>query len=298
MRLPRRRMLAMALALIPVASIQAQAPSSDPNVGNAIAQAEAVNPGNIGGAPAPVGFESDLYCFGYLGGTDEPFVAEVTGAQDMTEQLDFSTRDLLYLNAGADRGLRPGEEYWIVTPEHTVLNPATGKELGRFYKYRGRGVIRSIGGRSAIFEVMDACTDIPLGSFLKRFEPIPIPLARKSPPAVAGDPPSGKPLGHIVEARDGLVALGQDNDVIVDLGVANRVEPGDFLTIFRYSTGREYGIQPQGGYWVSTPPPPGVEVPRTYLGEMAVLAVGDRWAIGRITDAYQMILVGDEVEVK
>jgi hypothetical protein len=288
----------MALALVPAAAGLAQAPSSDPNVGSAIARAEEVNPGSFAGAPAPVGFESDLYCFGYLGGTSEPFVAEITGGQDMAEQLDFSTGDLLYLNAGADRGLQPGQEYWIITPEQMVVSPVTGRELGRFYKYRGRGVVHSIGGRSAIFDVKDACTDIPLGSFLKKFEPIPIPLARKSPPAVAGDPPSGKPLGHIIEARDGLVALGQDNDVIVDLGVANRVEPGDFLTIFRYSTGREYGIQPQGGYWVSVPPPPGVEVPRTYLGEIAVLAVGDRWAIGRIVDAYQMILVGDEVEVK
>jgi hypothetical protein len=291
-------MLAMALALIPAASSHAQAPSSNPNVGNAVARVEELNPGSLAGAPAPVGFESDLYCFGYLGAPSEPFVAEVTGAEDMTEQLDFSTKDLLYLNAGADRGLRPGDEYWIVTPEHMVLNPATGKELGRFYKYRGRGVVHSIGGRSAIFEIRNACTDIGIGSFLKKFEPIPIPLARKSPPAVAGDPPSGKPRGHIVEARDGLVAVGQDDDVIVDLGVANRVEPGDFLTIFRYSTGREYGIQPQGGYWVSVAPPPGVEVPRTYLGEIAVLAVGDRWAIGRIADSYQMILVGDEVEVK
>lgn len=298
MRLPRRRMLAMALALLPAASVQAQNTSSNPNVGNAIAREEEVHAGSLLGAPAPVGFESDLYCFGYVGGTDEPFVAEVTGAQDMTMQTDFTTRDLLYLNGGADRGLKPGDEFWIVTPEHMVLNPASGKELGRFYKYRGRGVIHSIGGRSSIFEVLDACTDIPLGSLLKKFEPIPIPLSRKSPPAVAGDPPSGKPLGHIVEARDGLVALGQDDDIIVDLGVANRVEPGDFLTIFRYSTGREYGIQPQGGYWVSTAPPPGVEVPRTYLGEVAILTVGDRWAIGRIVDSYQMILVGDEVEVK
>jgi hypothetical protein len=299
MRLPRRRMLATAVALIvPAASIQAQAPSPDPNVASSIVRAEEVNPGSFAGAPAPVGFESDLYCFGYLGDPSESFVAEVTGAQDMAEQLDFSTRDFLYLNAGADRDLKIGDEFWIVTPEHMVVSPVTGKDLGRFYKYRGRGVVHSIGGRSAIFVVKDACTDIPLGAFLKTFEPIPIPLARKSPPAVAGDPPSGKPRGHIVEARDGLVALGQDNDVIVDLGVANSVEPGDFLTIFRYSTGREYGIQPQGGYWVSTPPPPGVEVPRTYLGEIAVLAVGDRWAIGRIVDAYQMILVGDEVEVK
>ncbi len=94
------------------------------------------------------------------------------------------------------------------------------------------------------------------------------------------------------------MALGQDQPVIVDLGVANGVEPGDFLTIYRYRSGRDYGIAPRGAYWVNLPPQPGVEIPRTYLGEIAVLAVGDRWAIGRITDSYRLIEVGDEVELK
>jgi hypothetical protein len=44
--------------------------------------------------------------------------------------------------------------------------------------------------------------------------------------------------------------------------------------------------------------PVGIEVPRTYLGEVAILAVGDRWAIGRVSDSYRLIEVGDEVELK
>jgi hypothetical protein len=137
-----------------------------------------------------------------------------------------------------------------------------------------------------------------MGSFLKPFEPIPIPLARKSLPARAGDPPSGKVRGRIVSTRDGIVAVGADHTVLVDLGVADGVEPGDFLTIYRYAIGREYGIRPVGAYWVNVPPPPGVFIPRTYLGEIGVLAVGDRWAVGRVTDSYRLIEVGDEVELK
>lgn len=298
MRLPRRRVWALALTLAPAAAGLAQAPPSEPNVGAAIAREELTVPGSLQGAPTPTGYESDLYCYGYLGSDQDAFVATVTGAKEVAEQIDFTTPNLLYLDAGADRGLRPGDEFWIVTPEHMVVSPMTGRDLGRFYKYRGRGVVHSVEGRAAIFRVADACTDIPLGAVLKKFEPIPIPLARRTPLAVAGDPPSGKPQGRIIDARDGVVALGQDNDVIVDLGIANGVEPGDFLTIFRYSTGREYGIRPEGAYWVTIPPPPGVEIPRTYLGEIAVLQVGDRWAIGRITDSYQLIEVGDQVEVK
>lgn len=255
-------------------------------------------PGSADLAPQPLGYESDLHCFGYVGELKETFVSKVIGAESLAEQIDYITSDLLYLDAGHDRGLKVGDEYWLVTPEHVVLHPKTAKEIGRFYQYRGRAVIETLEGRTASARVTEACSDIPIGVQLKRFEPIPIPLARKTPAAVAGDPPSGKARGHLVYTKDGIVAVGADHTVVVDLGVAHGVEPGDFLTIFRYAVGREYGVKPIGTYWVSVPPPPGVEIPRTYLGEIGVLTVGDRWAIGRVTDSYRLIEVGDEVELK
>lgn len=306
MRLPSRSLLAAAFLFAPAAAGFSQTTGAASAGASRMEQAA---PSSIESAPQPMGYESDLYCFGYLGEPSESFVAKVGSAENIAEQEDFVTGDLLYVDAGADRGLKVGDEYWLVTREQEVFQPVTGRSLGRFYEYRGRGVIQSIAGRSAILRVAEACTDIPVSgylkgghltktTYLKKFEPIPIPLARKSPPAVAGDPPSGKAKGRIVFTRDGVVALGQDATVIVDLGAAEGLQPGDFLTIFRYSTGRDYGIKPLGTYWVNVPPPPGVEIPRTYLGEIAVLEVGDRWAIGRITDSYRLIEVGDEVELK
>ena len=49
---------------------------------------------------------------------------------------------------------------------------------------------------------------------------------------------------------------------------------------------------------LNLPPPAGVQIPRTYLGEAAVLMVGDRWAVVRLTDSFRLIQVGDEVELK
>ncbi len=249
-------------------------------------------------APQPVGYESDLHCFGYLGDLNESFSAKVIGAESVAEQIDFATSDRLYLNAGYDHGFKVGDEFWLITPEQVVVHPVTGKDLGRFYQYRGRAVIESVEARTATASVSGSCTDIPSGSFLKPFEPIPIPLARKTAPARAGDPPSGRVRGRIVYTKDGIVAVGADHTVLVDLGVADGLEPGDFLTIYRYAVGREYGIRPVGAYWVNVPPPAGVFIPRTYLGEIGILAVGDRWAVGRVTDSYRLIEVGDEVELK
>jgi hypothetical protein len=307
MRLPGR-FLAIACGLLTAAASVGQAPPPPPKPREVPGGTLVVAPPTqtleesravgIVQAPQPLGFESDVNCYGYVGQPRETFPASIIGAENVAEQTDFTMSDLLYVNAGYDRGLKVGDEFWIVTPEDILVHPTTGKDMGRFYQYRGRAVVDSTEGRTATIRVTNACTDIPMGSFLKPFEPIPIPLARKTAPAVAGDPPSGKSKGRIVSTRDGVVLVGADQTVIVDLGMADGVEPGDFLTVFRYAAGREYGIRPVGAYWVNVPPPPGVDVPRTYLGEIAILQVGDRWAIGRVTDSYRMISVGDEVELK
>ena len=249
-------------------------------------------------APQPVGFESDIYCFGYLGDLSERFPVRLTGAENVAEQTDFVTDDFLYISGGYNKGLKVGDEFWLVTPEQEVVHPTTGKTMGRLFQYRGRAVVTSLEPRSGVVRVTHACTDIPMGAYLKPFEPVPIPLARKSPPAVRGDPPSGKVKGRIVFTRDGVVGLGSGNVVIVDLGSAEGVSAGDFLTIFRYAGSEEFGVRPVGSYWVNLPPPAGVVVPRTYLGEASVLMVGERWAVARLTDSFRLVQVGDEVELK
>lgn len=305
MRLPVRLVAQLSLVGMIAGGSRALAQDRPELAGGVMGQApirittvEATAPQTTEAAPQPLGSESEVSCFGYLGPDRERFVAEVIGAQELSEQTDFTTNNLLYLDAGADRGLKPGDEFWIVTPAQMVVHPLTGREMGRFYEYRGRAVVLCIEARTATVRVTSACTDIPLGSFLKSYEPIPIPLGRKSAAAVACDPPTGKARGRIVFTRDGVYQIGNDTDVLVDLGLAEGLQPGDFLTIYRYAAGFEYGIRPQGTYWVNVPPPAGVQVPRTYLGELAILYVGDRWAMARVTDANRLIEVGDEVELK
>jgi hypothetical protein len=309
MRLPSRGLLiGIGFALAGGAFAQAPKPTTGPAIGGkrsvttretrSVTRVESTPIVTSETAPQPVGYESDLYCFGYVGDLNEVFPVEVHSAENVAMQTDYITGDLLYVTGGYDKGLRIGDAYWLVTPEQEIFSPATGNSLGRLYSYRGRAVVQSIEPHTAIVRVTSACTDIPLGAGLKKFEPIPIPLARRTPPAMPGDPPSGKATGHIVFTRDGVVAVGADNSVIVDLGLASGIQPGDFLTVFRYSIGTNYGIGPIGTYWVNLPPPPGVSVPRTYLGEAAVLMVGDRWAIARVTDSAHLIEVGDQIELK
>src|SRR5262245_31300653 len=182
MRLPARLAaelsLIAAIAAAPVGLAQEQKPElTGGQISNqspeAITRIEATAPQTTEAAPQPLGSEAEVACFGYLGAPSEGFIAQVIGAQEVAEQTDFTTNNLLYLDAGADRGIKPGDEFWIVTPGSEVLHPASGRDLGRFYDYRGRAVVLCVEGHTAIVRVTHACTDIRMGSFLKPYEPIP-----------------------------------------------------------------------------------------------------------------------------
>ncbi len=305
MRLPVRFAGPMALLLTTgVATLLAQqAPELS---GGGLAQAppgitriEAASaPQTTDAAPQALGYEDEVSCFGYIGPESEQFVAKVIGAENEAEQEDFTDNNLLYLDGGYDRGMKAGDEFWLVTPGDVVYHPISAAPMGRFYQYRGRAVLVCLEGRTAIVRVTLACTDIPMGSFLKPYEPVPIPLGRRQPSAAICDPDTGKPHGRIVMTRDGVVAVGTGTDVMIDLGLAEGVQPGDQLSVFRYASGSDYGLRPQGSYWMYKPPAPGVSVPRTYLGDLAILYIGDRWAMARVIDSSRLIEIGDQVELK
>src|SRR5262245_13952651 len=195
MRLPTRLILVAAFVSIAgVVYAQAPAPAGQqpavggktttlhPQAKEVTRAPDAVGVSSTENAPQALGFESDIYCFGYLGPLKENFPVQIHGAESLAEQVNYITDDLLYIDAGADRKLKIGDEVWLVTPEQEVFHPVTGRSIGRFYQYRGRAVVHSVEARTGIVRVTSSCTDIPLGTFLKPFEPVPIPLARKSPP--------------------------------------------------------------------------------------------------------------------
>src|SRR5262249_38747626 len=141
-RLPAR--IAPFVFVLSVGVAVAQNPPKPELQGGALTQAppqvtrvEAANaPQTTEAAPQPFGYESEVHCFGYIGDPNEQFIASVIGAENSAEQTDFTTSDLLYLDVGADRGIKPGDEFWIVTPEDEVIHPGTGQNMGRFYQQR------------------------------------------------------------------------------------------------------------------------------------------------------------------
>jgi hypothetical protein len=244
-------------------------------------------------APVPVGYENDVYCFGYVGAPSEKFSGVIISADAIAEQVDYFEGDVIY--ADSPGGVRAGDEYWLLSPQEELLDPSTGDDLGMFYQYRGRARALCVKGEVSILQIVFACTDIPRGTMLKPFEPIPVPLARHTLAMGICDDPNGKRVGHIVYSRDGVYGLAAGYDVIVNMGADANLSPGDFLTVFRYSVPPEADISTTGQLYAMRTD---IAFPRTLLGEAAVLTVGDHTSTVRITGSQRSMEVGDLVEIK
>ncbi len=229
--------------------------------------------------PLPVGAEADVYCAGYLGGVDELFPGRIVAAEKEQNQTMFMMGDVVYLDIGAVDGVQAGMEFTIARPERLINRWDSVRDVvGRMYLTPGRVRVICAQEKSSIAEIVYSCEDVEVNDVVLPFEPIPVPLVRRTAPATSCDTPNGKPIGHIVHTRDAVTPIGTGTVVFLDLGDQEGLSAGDFLTVYRPSL-RAEGV-------------------RTILGEAAILVTRKETAAAIITSMTDNIGVGDAVEVK
>ncbi len=255
------------------------------------------------GAPVPLGAESDIYCSGFIAAPDlefpyaligsehgalTPSLEGVAGREDTgyfgdidTVRYDLSTGDVVYLDGGQAAGLAPGDVLSAIEPEELVHHPHhVDRILGRYYHHVARVKVLSVQDGTAIGEIDEACSPVHVGDRLRRFEPQPVPLGRRTRMRPINLPPPAASLEDapaIVRTEDNVVSLGQGNVVFIDRGAEDDVLPGDLFTIYRLNK-------------------PGL--PPVVMGELAVMSVEDHTAAARILESRYTIYVGDVLEAK
>jgi hypothetical protein len=229
--------------------------------------------------PLPIGVEADVYCSGYLGDRDEAFVGRIVNAEKEFNQSIFMAGDLLYLDIGTEAGVQAGMDFTIVRPDRLVNRwNSVSQTVGRIYMTPGRVHVLCAQEKSSIAEIVYSCNEVEIGDYVAPFEPIPVPLVRRTRPQGICDTPNGKATGHVVDTRDAITPVGTGTVVFLDLGEQDGLNPGDFLTVFRPTT-RAAGN-------------------RTVLGEAAILTTRDRTSVAIITSMIDNMGVGDAVEIK
>ena len=252
--------------------------------------------------PVPLGYESDIYCTGYIGDEDEQFAYYVRGSEYEflsptldpgentiieglhgkagTEKYGLGMGDIVYIDGGRADGLSPGELLTAVQKDEMVFHPQDRRVLGRLYNYMGRIRVLSAQEETAIAEIVQLCTPITVGMALKIFEPEPVPLRKMTPIRPVNFPVAMEELDGaptIVVAWDKLLTLGAGFLVFIDQGKDEDMAPGDIYTIYR--RGRR-------GF------------PPTVIGELAVLSVFEQTALARILRSRYTVFVGDGLSLK
>jgi len=229
--------------------------------------------------PLAIGVETDVYCSGFIGELGELFPGAVVSAEKEKNQTFFMLGDIVYLDIGERDGIAAGMEFTVVRPSQAVNKWGSVTDfVGRVYRTPGRVRVICVQERSAIAEISYSCMDVQIGDYVMPFEPIPVPLVRRTQVVTMCDVPNGKGIGHILETRLGETPVGTDSIVYLDLGEADGLNAGDFLTVYRAS-GRAEGV-------------------RTVLGEASILTTRSRTSVAIITLMTDTMGVGDSVEIK
>ncbi|HEX7190145.1 MAG TPA: LysM peptidoglycan-binding domain-containing protein [Thermoanaerobaculia bacterium] len=266
-------------------SVSGDTTAMQPNTSNTPLPTVSVN--TAAAAPAALGAEADLYCWGYLGASNEPMPNEVESFED-TEMLyqqgvveqSMSVRDgdVVFIKGGSATGLVAGDTYLLVQPGDLVTHPTKNTTLGRHYDYVGQVRILCTDANRATAIVTQACREIYIGTKLKPLPQLPIPIARVPELPTICDSPSNQRGGYIVNSKGWESGLAVSDLVEIDLGRDDQVQPGDVLTVYRDS------------------PVPGQ--PRQVLGEIGVLTTESHTATARVVAMRLTMIVGDKIEMR
>ncbi len=256
--------------------------------------------------------QADLYCSGVI--TDKPVPDDtyVISGEDSWYKTTFQEGDSIYINRGAEQGVKVGDEFEVVRPvtdmsAKTVwfkYQAALSRAMGTRYADIGRLRVVHVDAKVSIAAMDLGCTLMQRGDIVLPFTPRPAPQFH----TVALDPyaaPSGKKTAMIVSARDYAVLGGPGKIVYVNLGSAQGVRVGDYFRMFRYAGTRietvaqvpdtqykayGFGSTPVAYEWNN--------LPRQVLGEGIVVRVGPNSSTVLLTTVREAVLVGNYVELE
>jgi hypothetical protein len=286
--------------------------------------------------PTPAARPSEAACGGTIEQAPQAASGQIVGAEEEKERRVFGEGDLVFLDAGAQGGVRVGQEFSVVRPRGRFRSKFSRKSgaLGVYTQEVGRLRVERVRDRVSVARVTVACSDLLLGDLLRPAAGGAVPQARPELSLDRFAEPTGKQTGRIVLARDGRELVSLDQIVFVDLGGEDGVKVGDYLTVFRPENhgmlaeygdeiaanarrgfqseefrGGEFSVQAQrvkdvdGSPYGTTVKTSEIKrrrpaVPRKVVGELVILHVEGRTATAVVTRIAQEIHTGDAVEIQ
>ena len=253
----------------------------------------------------------DLYCAGIATDQAVPSDTYVISGEDSHVKDTFHPGDLVYINRGAEQGVKIGDEFEVTRPVHDLMpnmwfkwQRQLNRAMGTTYADIGRLRVMHVLAKTSIAELTLACDMMQRGDIVLPFAARPAPAFH----AVKFDPfaaPSGKQTAMIVNTKVFGALVGSGQIVYVNLGGAQGVRVGDYFRVFRYQgTNHEeayqeaktaykiygFGSTPVAYQWDN--------LPRQVMGEGIVLRTGPNASTVLLTSSREEIFAGDYVELE
>ncbi len=254
--------------------------------------------------------EADIYCTGIATPEAIPADAYLISGEDSNYKVIFSQGESVYLNRGAEQGIKVGDEFEVIRPVHDLLTSQWFKQqsqlshaMGQVYGDVGRVRVFNVQAKTSIATVNLSCDSMQRGDIVRPFTARPVPPyheAKFDPYA----PPAGKKAMVVMTKRFGVIS-GPGQIVYINLGSGQGVQVGNYFRVFRYQgTQNDLLYQVRGSAYMvygfgSTPVAyEGENLPRQVVGEGIVLRTGPNASTVLLTDARQEIFAGDYVELE
>ena len=263
---------------------------------------------DVGNTPT----RSDMYCSGFLTTEKVPDKMFVAAGHNSPDQTRFAgSSDVIFIHG---QGMKEGERYQIVRhvkdTNHYEMFPgqkSAVRNLGVPYLELAIVKVTDVQKSTAVATFELSCSDVMPGDIV-------IPLVeREAPPfrKVSLDrytPPTGKPQGRIVMAKEFDSFLGSKYKAYLNIGADKGLKPGDYLRATRtYSYSYRdpvAGLSLKASEYDDTQMNPEKlprgdvsSLPRRTLGDMIVLQVRPKSSTAMVLTALEDIAVGDGVEV-
>ena len=264
-------------------------------------------------APSRQADYSHVYCSGFVSDPKVPDEIRVVSGEQSAYKIAFARGDNVFLNRGADKGVKIGDLFTVVRPDSDVANewfygqPKLAKEMGTIYKDTGRIRVVDVQPKTSIAEVVFSCDYMQRGDVARPFEERPEPPYKEAGKFDHFAPVSGKPVGTVVTSFDYHQLLGRGDAAYVNIGAAKGVRVGDYMRVFRYQGNKkDINDNAVGGenqykvYGFGSAPTryTGKDLPREVLGEGVVLNVTKNAATVLITYSTVDIYAGDYAEIE
>ena len=185
---------------------------------------------------------NNLYCAGYV--QTAPFYTadrqnanrpdKIVGAYNEQDGYLFSQNNYMYVNGGADKGVKVGDLFSVIRPRGKVTSRWSNKhDLGVYVQELGVVEVVRVKPEVSVVRVKNSCASILLGDLVVPFEQRAAILYVQRPALDRFADPSGKATGRIILSRDLREAPTRDDIVYVDLGAGDSAQAGQYVTIFR-----------------------------------------------------------------